>query len=111
MGWWGTFAVLSLAALLEVSGDACFRSGMFEASGVARAIWLMAGAVVLGSYGILVNLPGWDFGRLLGVYVALFFVMAQLVASVRFHQVPTVPIWVGGGLVVADGMVIMFWQG
>jgi drug/metabolite transporter (DMT)-like permease len=58
-----------------------------------------------------VNLPQWDFGKLLGAYVALFFVVAQVVAKVRFQQSPTAPIWVGGSLIVAGGLVITFWKG
>jgi len=38
-------------------------------------------------------------------------VVAQVVAKVRFHQSPTVPIWVGGSLIVAGGLVITFWKG
>jgi small multidrug resistance family-3 protein len=48
---------------------------------------------------------------LLGIYVALFFVMAQIVARVRFGQEPTPPIYAGGALIVAGGMVIAFWKG
>jgi hypothetical protein len=57
-----------------------------------------------------VNLPQWDFGKLLGVYVVLFFLFAQIVAKVRFHQAPTTPILVGGALIVAGGAVITFWK-
>jgi small multidrug resistance family-3 protein len=106
----GAFAVLSLAALLEVSGDACFQTGLYRASGGGRAIWFVSGGLVLAAYGLFVNLPQWDFGRLLGVYVVLFFLIAQIVAKVRFHQSPTLPILVGGALIVAGGAVITFWK-
>jgi small multidrug resistance family-3 protein len=106
----GAYAVLSLAALLEVSGDACFQSGMYQSTGATRGVWLLAGAAVLASYGVFVNLPQWDFGKLLGVYVVLFFVMAQIVAKVRFHQTPTLPILAGGALIVAGGLVMTFWK-
>lgn len=106
----GTFALLSFAALLEVSGDACLQSGIYRTSGWSRPIWFAAGAAILLTYGIVVNLPRWNFGRLLGVYVALFFLIAQIVARLRFHQSPTVPIWVGGTLIVAGGLVITFWK-
>jgi len=106
----GAYAVLSIAALLEVSGDACFQSALYQATGFQRLIWVAAGVLVLGSYGIFVNLPPWDFGKLLGVYVVLFFVIAQIVAKVRFHQSPTTPILAGGALIVAGGLVITFWK-
>lgn len=106
----GAFVVLATAALLEVSGDACFQSGLFKSSGASRSLWFLAGTLVLATYGLFVNLPQWDFGKLLGVYVVLFFVFAQSVAKIRFHQSPTMPILVGGALIVAGGAVITFWK-
>jgi small multidrug resistance family-3 protein len=47
----------------------------------------------------------------LGIYVALFFVMAQVVAKLRFGQSPTPPIYAGGSLIVAGGLLIAFWKG
>jgi len=107
----GAFVVLVVAASLEVLGDSFFQSGLYRSSGAQRAIWFVAGFAVLGLYGWSVNLPQWDFGKLFGAYVALFFVVAQVVAKVRFQQSPTAPIWVGGGLIVAGGLVITFWKG
>jgi small multidrug resistance family-3 protein len=106
----GAFVVLGLAAFLEVSGDACFQSGLYRATGTTRGMWFVAGVLMLGTYGLCVNLPQWDFGKLLGIYVVLIFVMAQVVAKVRFHQTPTTPILAGGALIVAGGLVITFWK-
>lgn len=107
----GAFGILALAAFLEVFGDACFQSGLYRSVGSVRAGWFVAGTVVLASYGVFVNVPQWDFGKLLGVYVALFFVVAQILAKVRFQQTPTAPIYAGGALIVAGGLVITFWKG
>jgi len=107
----GAFFVLLVAASLEVLGDSFFQSGLYRSTGVSRAGWFVVGIAVLGCYGLFVNLPQWDFGKLLGVYVALFFVVAQVVAKLRFQQSPTPPILVGGGLIVAGGLVITFWKG
>jgi small multidrug resistance family-3 protein len=106
----GAFAVLLFAAFLEAMGDAFFQSGLYRSTGPARGLFFAAGAAVLIAYGLTVNVPRWDFGRLLGVYVVLFFLMAQLLARVRFHQSPTVPIYVGGSLITAGGLLIAFWQ-
>jgi hypothetical protein len=107
----GAFLVLVIAASLEVLGDSFFQSGLYRSTGASRAVWFGVGIAVLGCYGLFVNLPQWDFGKLLGVYVALFFVVAQVVAKLRFQQSPTPPILVGGGLIVAGGLVITFWKG
>jgi len=106
----GAAFVLVIAASLEVFGDSFFQSGLYRSSGGTRALWFGLGVAVLALYGFFVNLPQWDFGKLLGVYVALFFVVAQVVAKVRFHQSPTTPILVGGSLIVAGGLVITFWK-
>jgi len=105
----GAFMVLLIAASLEVFGDGCFQSGLYRSTGVMRTLWFSSGVVILAGYGLFVNLPQWDFGKLLGVYVALFFLVAQVVAKLRFGQSPTTPILVGGSMIVAGGLVITFW--
>jgi small multidrug resistance family-3 protein len=67
------------------------------------------GAVILFGYGYLVNAPDWDFGRLLGVYVVFFFVIAQLISWSVFAQRPTTPILLGGACIVAGGLIISAW--
>jgi small multidrug resistance family-3 protein len=107
----GAFAALTVAAFLEVYGDSFFQVGFYRSSGTSRVLALAAGVAVLAVYGSVVNVPRWDFGRLLGVYVALFFIMAQIVNRFRFGQAPTPPIYAGGGLILAGGLVMAFWKG
>jgi len=107
----GAFAVLILAAFLEAFGDSFFQVSFYRSSGWGRVAAFVAGAVVLTAYGSVVNVPRWDFGKLLGVYVVLFFLMAQLLAKLRFGQSPTPPIYAGGALIVAGGLVIAFCKG
>jgi small multidrug resistance family-3 protein len=71
---------------------------------------LLAGTAVLALYGSAVNVPRWDFGKLLGIYVALFFLAAQLLAKIRFGQSPTPPIYIGGTLILTGGLVMAFWK-
>ncbi|HVR83810.1 MAG TPA: hypothetical protein VMU54_05815 [Planctomycetota bacterium] len=97
---------LVLAAFLEVGGDSLVRFGLRS----GRWIGLAAGAAVLFAYGLSVNLPKWDFGRLMGVYIALFFVVAQGFAVAFFHEKLKAPILVGGLLIVAGGLLMTFWQ-
>ena len=80
----GVFAVFALAAFLEAYGDSFFQVGLYRTSGLGRIAPFMGGVAVLAAYGLLVNVPRWDFGKLLGIYVVLFFLMAQLLAKVRF---------------------------
>ena len=104
-----TILWLFLAAALEAGGDALIRAGL-RASGTARTGWFLAGAIVLFSYGYAVNSPNWNFGRLLGVYVTLFFLVAQLIAWIAFHETPSRAMIVGGTLILAGGVVITLWQ-
>ena len=83
----GAFVLLAIAAFLEVFGDACFQSAMYQSTGTRRALWFIAGSLVLVFYSLFVNTPKWDFGKLLGVYVVLFFVVAQIVARLSLPAV------------------------
>ena len=104
------YLVLLLAATLEAGGDAFVRAGLHGSGRATRAGLLVAGAVVLFSYGVAVNAPAWDFGKLLGVYVTLFFVVAQVVNFVVFHVRPDVPTLVGGAFVVIGGVIMTVWR-
>ena len=98
--------VLFCAALLEAGGDAIVRVALHTSAGWLRILLFTASAGVLFSYGWLVNAPSWDFGKLLGLYVTFFFVIAQLVSWVGFKQAPSIPVLTGGLLIVAGGVVI-----
>ena len=56
------------------------------------------------------SIAPWDFGRLLGVYVALFFLVAQVINWAAFGIAPAPRIYLGGALIVSGAMVITFWQ-
>jgi small multidrug resistance family-3 protein len=47
-----------------------------------------------------------DFARLLGMYVALFFLTAQVIDLVAFGVRPTLPIVLGGACIVLGGCII-----
>ena len=104
----GALFLLVIAAFLETYGDSCFQSALYRASGMSRALALVGGALSLVAYGLLVNTPRWEFGKLIGVYVVIFFLLAQIVARIRFGQAPTPGILIGGALIVAGGVVISF---
>ena len=98
--------VLLFAAVLEAGGDALMRLGLRSPTHVRAALFFIAGGLVLTFYGYAVNAPPWDFGRLLGVYVALFFVVAQLTSWLAFRQKPTPMLLLGGTLIVIGGCVV-----
>ena len=97
-----TAIALLAAALLEVGGDALTRMGLR-----GRPVWLIAGALVLFIYGVVVNQGRFDFGRLMGVYIAVFFLVSQIIAFAFFRDVPDYKTLAGGLLIVTGGVVIM----
>ncbi len=104
------YLLLLLAAALEAGGDALVRIGLHGSAPGSRAAFFAAGALILFAYGLAVNGPSWDFGRLLGVYVTLFFLIAQILNLVVFGVRPQLPIYVGGSLIIAGGLLITLWR-
>lgn len=83
--------VFAAAAVLEVAGDAVIRAGL-RGKGIAV---IALGFVVLGSYGVVVNLLRIDFSRLLGAYVGIFAVVSVLVGRFFFGDQVLASTWLG----------------
>ena len=98
--------LLFVSAILEAGGDALVRTGLHSTSSFRRIVLFLSGGLVLFAYGYVVNRPPWDFGKLLGVYVVFFFVVAQGIAFFAFGQAPSRGVWVGGALIVAGGVIV-----
>ncbi len=111
MRWPAVLLALLAAALLEVGGDALIRAGLHAGSLALRLGLIGAGGLVLLSYGLVVNASAWDFGRSLGVYVAVFFVIAQLMNLAAFGVRPATGVLVGGALIVVGGLTVAVWRG
>jgi small multidrug resistance family-3 protein len=99
-------AVLTGAAVLEVGGNALMRRGM-----EAHSWMLAAGAVSLAVYGLILNRGGLacglDFGRLMGSYIAVFFVVSQIIATILYRQPPAMRTIAGGALIIVGGFTII----
>jgi drug/metabolite transporter superfamily protein YnfA len=90
------------AAVLEVTGDAVIREGLR-----GRHITLIGGGfMMLGCYGLVVNMLRWDFSRLLGSYVAVFAVVSVLTGRFVFAEAVPASTWLGLAIIVAGGLVI-----
>lgn len=107
----GALVAFMLAAFFEALADSYLQISFYRSSGFGRVAAFLAGAALLTAYGSMVNVPRWDFGRLIGAYVAVFFLMAQILNKVRFGHAPTLPVYAGGALVVTGGLVMAFWRG
>jgi hypothetical protein len=101
---------LIVATTLEAFGDAIVRMGLNQHSLAPRALLFFAGAVLLFGYGLSLNLAPIEFGRVVGLYIGTLFVVWQIVNFVAFRSLPTVPILLGGALIIAGGSIVTFWQ-
>lgn len=102
--------VLLIATILEVSGDAVVRTAIYNHAGPARVGLFLAGAALLLGYGTFLNLAPLEFGQVVGLYLATLFVVWQVINFVAFRALPTLPIVLGGSLVIAGGAIITFWK-
>src|SRR5258706_14692949 len=103
-------AFLIIATALEVSGDAIIRKSLFEHAGLARFGLFVLGAVLVTGYGTFLNLAPLEFGKVVGLYIATLFVMWQLITFFAFRTLPTLPVMLGGALIVTGGLIVSFWK-
>jgi small multidrug resistance family-3 protein len=105
-----TVVLLLAATILEVSGDAVVRTAIYNHVGLARLGLFLAGAALLFGYGTLLNLAPLEFGQVVGLYLATLFLVWQVINFVAFRALPTLPIVLGGSLVIVGGAIITFWK-
>jgi len=107
---WMLWGFLVGAALLEVGGDAMMNGGMKVPPPTFWLLRIAGGGLLLAAYGYAVNLApkydrALDLSKLLGVYVAVFAVVAT---AWKWRQLARFPIarWLGLGLIVVGGAII-----
>jgi len=76
---------------------------MYEYSGAARIGFGLIGILLLFGYGFFLNLAPVEFGKVVGLYIATLFVVWQIITYFTFKTIPSVPVMVGGSLVVWVG--------
>lgn len=103
---------LIVATIVEVSGDAIIRIALYNHPGVtaARVGLFLLGAALLFTYGTFLNLAPLEFREVVGLYIATLFVVWQIINAIFFKTYPTVPIFLGGSLIVAGGAIVSFWK-
>ena len=91
-----------VAAVLEVAGDAAIRTGMRQ----SRPLWIVAGFLVLGSYGVAVNRIPLDFSQLLGVYVGIFALTSVVAGRLVFAERVATTTWIGLAVILLGSAII-----
>lgn len=102
--------LLLIATTLEASGDAIVRMAIYNHVGRIRIALFLAGAALLLGYASFLNLSTLDFRHVVGLYIATLFVVWQVINIIVFRSFPTMPILVGGALVIVGGAIISFWK-
>ncbi|HEX4308465.1 MAG TPA: hypothetical protein VHZ25_00490 [Acidobacteriaceae bacterium] len=104
------FLFVLLATIFEATGDTVLRIALHQ-NGVATRIGLfLLGAGALTLYGTSLNLAPVEFAQVTGFYIATLFVMFQITNYVFFRILPTAPVFAGGGLIVAGGLIVGLWR-
>ena len=104
------FFFILVATILEVIGDAIIRTSIYNYSGMARAGLMLVGALLLFGYGSSLNLAPVEFGQVVGLYIGTLFIVWQVINFIAFGTLPTLPIIMGGSLIVLGGAIGTFWK-
>ena len=102
--------LLLIATTMEVSGDAVIRLAIYNHAGSVRLALFLASAALLFGYGSLLNIAPIQFERVVGLYIATLFVVWQVINAIVFRTLPTMPILLGGALIIAGGALVTFWK-
>lgn len=104
------FIFILIATVLEVTGDAIIRKSIYNYTGVARIGLFVIGGFLLFGYGSSLNLAPVEFNQVVGLYIATLFVVWQIINFFAFGTSPTIPILIGGSLIVIGGILVTFWE-
>jgi small multidrug resistance family-3 protein len=101
-----TFWFVLAATTFEAFGDAVIRRALNHPAPWTRAGLFALGGSLLMAYGTSLNLAPVEFATVTGLYVAMLFVMFQVVNALLFQEVPSPAVLIGGGLIVSGGLVV-----
>jgi small multidrug resistance family-3 protein len=104
------FLFLIVATSLETLGDAIVRIGIGQAAWLQRSALFLGGAILLFGYGLSLNLAPIEFNRVVGLYIAILFIVWQVVNLIVFRTPPGMSILLGGLLIIIGGLVVTFWE-
>lgn len=100
---------LIVATAMEVTGDAIVRIGIGQQGLSMKLAHFIGGGLLLFGYGYALNSAPIEFEKVVGIYIATLFVMWQVIGFLFFRHVPTLPIMLGGSLIVIGGLIVAFW--
>lgn len=104
------FLFVLAATIFEAAGDALLRIALHSHAWPVRVGYFLIGAILLTMYGTSLNVAPVEFGKVVGLYVALLYIVFQFTNYLAFKAKPTLPVLVGGALIVTGGMLVILWQ-
>lgn len=104
------FLFVLMATIFEAVGDAVIRMAISSSRPFTRIGFFLVGSALLTLYGTSLNLAPVEFAAVTGLYIATLFVVFQITNYVLLHTAPTLPVAVGGSLIVAGGLTVYFWK-
>ena len=104
------FVFILICTIFEATGDAIVRKSLYNYVGIMRFGFLILGMLLLLGYGVFLNLAPVEFGRVVGLYIATLFVVWQIVNYISFRTLPSIPVIVGGSLIITGGLIVTFWK-
>jgi len=104
------FLFVLMATIFEAVGDAVIRIAIAAPRPHMRIGFFLLGTALLALYGTSLNLAPVEFATVTGLYIATLFVVFQITNYVLLHTVPTLPVMVGGSLIVAGGLTVYLWK-
>jgi hypothetical protein len=104
------FLFVLMATVVEAVGDSVIRVSLQSQTLSARIALFVLGGLLLTLYGTSLNLAPVAFSTVTGLYVAMLFIVFQITNFIFFGATPTVPIFIGGALIVTGGAVIYVWR-
>jgi drug/metabolite transporter superfamily protein YnfA len=96
--------IFLIGALIEVAGDVVIRMGLRGGG----TVLIVLGFVVLGSYGLIVNMIPWDFSKIFGIYVCLFALVSVLCGKFVLRENVPLSTWIGLAVILAGGLLVQF---
>ncbi len=101
---------LMICTAMESLGDSIIRRALGESTNLHRFLMFCCAGVLLFLYGLFLNLAPIDFNKVVGLYIAVLFMVWQITSYIVFGSTPNIQTLVCGGLIVVGGVLFTFWK-
>ncbi|WP_263409755.1 hypothetical protein [Terriglobus tenax] len=104
------FLFVLAATVFEAVGDAVIRIAVHTGNMRARVMFFLLGSLLLTAYGTCLNIAPVEFATVVGLYIALLFIVFQITNYLFFDVAPTIPVLLGGVLILSGSAIVYLWR-